>query len=433
MAEAQGQPPALSDVQVLVLTGVTLPAALLRWVLSPVPRPGLAPAGGSGSAGTVIARPVPCSLLGSGSVLAVTSWQGRCCHIQVSATGLWQCPCCHIQVSVTGLWQYHCCHIQLRPLFLLALADFLGATALLGTGTIPLLPAPLSVPAYAACPYGRMLTTDARSPSLCSAPLSQTSYAVSFLMVAVYAFESHRTVLGGRARPPAALQERSRCLESAWQGIPYVLAWLVPALTLLAQLLARGTSAADIAPVVPWAGSNDTFSLYCSSCLLLIHPNQDICSQSGGGKNAGLEEKIIFLLYLLLVLGCCSLLYRRVRLRCRGNAALPLLSLDRDGGFGGRSGRSVSKASLYFQLVFLLCWTPAFLLTILSFTSISPASLFILYVSTALSVSLQGFLHSLVYGWMRENFRRDVLARSASLQSPEGLKAFYDDSLGAAP
>nr|XP_031362415.1 uncharacterized protein LOC116184375 [Lonchura striata domestica] len=188
--------------------------------------------------------------------------------------------------------------------------------------------------------------------------LTTTSYAVSFLMVAVYAFESHRTVLGGRARPPAALQERSRCLESAWQGIPYVLAWLVPALTLLAQLLARGTSAADIAPVVPWAGSNDTFSLYCSSCLLLIHPNQDICSQSGGGKNAGLEEKIIFLLYLLLVLGCCSLLYRRVRLRCRGNAALPLLSLDRDGGFGGRSGRSVSKASLYFQLVFLLCWTP---------------------------------------------------------------------------
>lgn len=48
---------------------------------------------------------------------------------------------------------------QLRPVFLLALADFLGATALLGTGTIPLLPAPLSVPAYAACPYGRMLTT----------------------------------------------------------------------------------------------------------------------------------------------------------------------------------------------------------------------------------------------------------------------------------
>ncbi|XP_041261512.1 uncharacterized protein LOC121336437 isoform X2 [Onychostruthus taczanowskii] len=234
------------------------------------------------------------------------------------------------------------CHLLAGPL--LPHPDFLGATALLGTGTIPLLPAPLSAPAYAACPYGRMLTT--------------TSYAVSFLMVVVYAYESHRTVLGGRARPPAALQERSRCLESAWQGIPYVLAWLLPALTLLAQLLARGPSAAAIAPVVPWAGSNDTFSLYCSSCLLLIHPNRDMCSQSGGDNNAGLEEKIVLLLYLLLVLGCCSLLYRRVRLRCRGNAALPLLSPAGDGGFGGRSGRSVGKASLYFQLVFLLCWTP---------------------------------------------------------------------------
>ncbi|TRZ11928.1 hypothetical protein HGM15179_015169 [Zosterops borbonicus] len=262
---------------------------------------------------------------------------------------------------------------QLRPLFLLALADFLGAAALLGTGTIPLLPAPLSVPAYAACPYGRMLTT--------------TSYAVSFLMVVVYAYESHRTVLGGRARPPAALQ-------------------------------------------------------------------------AGVGQNAGLEEKIIFLLYLLLVLGCCSLLYRRVRLRCRGKAALPLLSLGDNGGSGAGSGRSVSRASFNFQLVFLLCWAPAFLLTILSFSSISPASLFVLYVSTgpeplslcpqalsvslqgpeplslcpqALSVSLQGFLHSLVYGWMRENFRREVLARSPALHSPEGLKAFYDDSLGADP
>ncbi|XP_056338050.1 uncharacterized protein LOC130248369 [Oenanthe melanoleuca] len=224
--------------------------------------------------------------------------------------------------------------------------DFLAATALLGTGTIALLPAPLSVPAYAACPYGRMLTT--------------TAYAVSFLMVLVYAYESHRTVLGGRAQPPAALQERSRCLESAWQGIPYVLAWLLPALTLLAQLLARGSSAADIVPVVPWhgRGSNDTFGLYCSSCLLLIRPNRDICSQSGGGTNVG--EKIIFLLYVLLVLGGCSLLYRRVRRRCRGNAALPLLGLDTDTdrGFGGGSGRSVSRASLHFQLVFLLCWTP---------------------------------------------------------------------------
>lgn len=48
---------------------------------------------------------------------------------------------------------------QLRPLFLLALADFLAAAVLLSTATIQLLPAPLFIPAYAACPYGLMLAT----------------------------------------------------------------------------------------------------------------------------------------------------------------------------------------------------------------------------------------------------------------------------------
>lgn len=48
---------------------------------------------------------------------------------------------------------------QLHPLFLLALADFLAAAVLLSTATIQLLPAPLFIPAYAACPYGLMLAT----------------------------------------------------------------------------------------------------------------------------------------------------------------------------------------------------------------------------------------------------------------------------------
>ncbi|XP_029871043.1 uncharacterized protein LOC115341765 isoform X1 [Aquila chrysaetos chrysaetos] len=364
MANEEEHPSALSDNQVFVLTCIYLPASLL-------------------------------SLLGSGSVLAVTSRRRRCCHI------------------------------QLRPLFLLALADFLAAAVLLSTATIQLLPAPLFIPAYAACPYGLMLAT--------------TFYAVSFLMVVVYAYEAYRTVHGWRAWHVAALQERSGCLESAWQGLPYILAWLVPALTLLGQLIARGTSLTDIAPrpiepVVPWKGnrSHETYSLYCSSCLLLIHRAQDICYEYIGRKDVGLEGKIVFFLYLLLVLSCCTLLYRRVKLWCRRNAAAPLLTLEKD-GFAGRSIRSVSKVSHYFQLVFLLCWAPAFLLTLLSFTSIKPASVFFLYVATALTVSLQGFLHSLVYGWLRQNFRQEAVGTRPSLQHHRGLKAFYDESLGAVP
>ncbi|KAM6284653.1 uncharacterized protein M6G45_004077 isoform 4-T4 [Spheniscus humboldti] len=364
MANEEEQPSALSDNQVFVLTCIYLPASLL-------------------------------SLLGSGSVLAVTSRQRRCCHI------------------------------QLRPLFLLALADFLAAAVLLSTATIQLLPAPLFIPAYAACPYGLMLAT--------------TFYSVSFLMVVVYAYEAYRTVRGWRAWHVAALQEKSGCLENAWQGLPYVLAWLVPALTLLGQLIAHGTSLTNIAPrpiepVVPWKGnrSHETYSLYCSSCLLLIHRAQDNCYKYIGRKDVGLEGKIIFFLYLLLVLSCCTLLYRRVKLWCQRNAAAPLLTLEKD-GFAGRSIRSISKVSHYFQLVFLLCWAPAFLLTLLSFTSIKPASVFVLYVATALTVSLQGFLHSLVYGWLRQNFRQEAVGKRSSLQHHWGVKTFYDDSLGAVP
>ncbi|KAM6096696.1 uncharacterized protein VSU04_017376 isoform 4-T4 [Chlamydotis macqueenii] len=364
MASEAEQPSALSDNQVFVLTCVYLPASLL-------------------------------SLLGSGSVLAVTARRRRCCHV------------------------------QLRPLFLLALADFLAAAALLSTAAIQLLPAPLFIPAYAACPYGLMLAT--------------TFYAVSFLMVVVYAYEAYRAVHGWRAWHVAALQERSGCLERAWQGLPYILAWLLPALTLLGQLVARGTSVTDIAPkpIGPLAprkgnGSNETYSLYCSSCLLLVRRAQDLCYAYVGRKDVGLEGKIIFFLYLLLVLSCCTLLYRRVKLWCRRNGAAPLLAPERD-GFAGRSIRSVSKVSHYFQLVFLLCWAPAFLLTLLSFTTIRPASLFVLYVATALTVSLQGFLHSLVYGWLRHNFRREAVGARPSLQPHRGLQAFYDESLRAGP
>lgn len=46
---------------------------------------------------------------------------------------------------------------------------------------------------------------------------------------------------------------------------------------------------------------------------------------------------------------------------------------------------------------------------------------------------LQGLLHSVVYGWLRQNFRRQVLPRRPPLTRHRGLKAFDDESLGAAP
>ncbi|XP_044883291.1 transmembrane protein 116-like isoform X2 [Mauremys mutica] len=332
------------------------------------------------------------SLVGSSSVLAVATLRRRCFHS------------------------------QLRPLFLLSLADFLAALVLIITAAIQLLPAQLFILAYEFCPYGLML--------------AMMFYAISFLMVIVYAYEVNRTIRGWRVTHEPAPQERSRCMERAQHCLPYVLAWLLPALTFLGQLLFRGTSVRDIAPtslkpVMPHTAnrSRGADSLYCSSCLILIHRSQDVCYKYVGGKDTGLEMKILFFMYLLLVLSCSTFLYCRVKRWCRRNNEVRLLNMEND-GFASRNIQSVCKISRCFQLVFLICWTPAFLLSLLSFTSIEPTSIFALHVAMALTMSLQGLLHSLVYGWLRQNFRQEALGETLPLRYYPGLKAFYDESFG---
>ncbi|XP_075780304.1 transmembrane protein 116-like isoform X3 [Pelodiscus sinensis] len=325
------------------------------------------------------------SLLGSSSVLAVAALRGRCFSS------------------------------QLRPLFLLSLADFLAALVLIITAAIQLLPARLFIRAYEFCPYGLML--------------AMMFYAVSFLMVIVYAYEANRALRGWRVARVTAVQDRRRCMERARRGLPYVLAWLLPALMFLGQLLWRGTLVRDVAPRPleprrPCQANHScgAYSLYCSSCLILIHRSQDVCYKDAGHKDPGLEVKILFFTYLLLVLGCCTFLYCRVERWCRP------LSGEND-GFASRNVRHARKISCHFQLVFLVCWTPALLLSLLSFTSVQPTAIFALYVATALTMSLQGLLHSLVYGWLRQNFRQEALGETVPLRYYPGLKAFYDESL----
>lgn len=53
--------------------------------------------------------------------------------------------------------------------------------------------------------------------------------------------------------------------------------------------------------------------------------------------------------------------------------------------------------------------------------------------SQALTVPLQGFLHSLVYGWLRQNFRQEAAGETPPPQPPRGLQPFYNESLGTGP
>ncbi|XP_074725696.1 uncharacterized protein LOC141943888 isoform X4 [Strix uralensis] len=300
--------------------------------------------------------------------------------------------------------------------------DFLAAAALLSTATIQLLPAPLFIPAYAACPYGLMLAT--------------TFYAVSFLMVVVYAYEAYRAVRGRGAWHVAALQPFPWGV-GGFPCVPAEQGWALELLPNPRPRLTGGFLHAGEEPVPgervagaalrPGLAGASTHAPGAADCPRhLPHRHR---AETPRACRAGERQPLPRDLQPLLL----QLLYRRVKLWCRRKAAAPLLTPERD-GFAGRSIRSVSRVSHYFQLVFLLCWAPAFLLTLLSFTSIKPASVFALYVTTALTVSLQGFLHSLVYGWLRQNFRREVVGKRPSPQQRHrGLKAFYDDSLGPIP
>ncbi|XP_072858441.2 uncharacterized protein LOC110084416 isoform X1 [Pogona vitticeps] len=334
-----------------------------------------------------------------------------------------------------------CCHDQLRPLFLLSLSDFLAALPLISAAAAHFLPAQVFISARAWC------------PSLLR--LGMMFYAISFLMVIVYAYEVNRAVGGWRAGPVAVLEVageggrdpagqmglslslressnsssrlcRWTCRAKLYPSLPYILAWLLPFLVFLSFLVRRGVPLQENAPwpwipLQPHNHSWASYRLYCSSCLILIHRSPDVCSKDR--RDPGREGKIFFLALVAFVVASCTVLYCKVKGWCRKQRRRPLPA------WGTESCARRSHATGYFQLVFLVCWMPAFLLALLSFTGLPTATLFPLYVAVALTVSLQGLLHSLVYGWLRQNFRGEVTGEELPLRCPPDLKAFYDDSL----
>ncbi|XP_061493923.1 uncharacterized protein LOC133390068 isoform X3 [Rhineura floridana] len=214
--------------------------------------------------------------------------------------------------------------------------------------------------------------------------LGMMFYAISLLMVLVYAYEMNQTVRGWRAAPFSTLQESSRCSERLQQALPSILAWLLPFLVFVVLLVLRGTSLRDVVPrplppIGPQASnrSQGASGLYCSSCLILIHHAQDICYQYTGRKDSGKESKVFFLMFVSLVLAGCTVLYCRVRGQCRRQSG----GANHQPTLENCSCASRSCIACYFQLVFVVCWMPAFLLCILSFTSLQPASLFPLYMA----------------------------------------------------
>ncbi|XP_069085520.1 transmembrane protein 116-like [Pleurodeles waltl] len=327
---------------------------------------------------------LPLSLIGSGSVIAVSLAKKKCFKVEV------------------------------RPLFILSLSDFLAGFFLVSTAVIELLPQRLYVGSYSFCTYGIMLAL--------------MFYAVSYLMVVVYAFEVHRAVRNIRNARASTIQEEDNTDESSRLYLQYGLAWLIPLLLFLTQVITGTSSMTDIVPVYMDNQSGSGHDLFCSSCIILIHNSKDFCFKYLEEGNVGLGRKITFFLYLLVVMTCCTVLYCRLNLHPETNEEMPLLSVGRD-SFARIRTQSAYRRARFFQLSFVLCWAPAFILSIFSFTSVKPSLLYPLFILQALTVSLQGFINSLAYGWSRQNFRREVTGERTQLNSSELQKAFFEESL----
>ncbi|KAL7871010.1 hypothetical protein SRHO_G00085070 [Serrasalmus rhombeus] len=299
---------------------------------------------------------------------------------------------------------------QAKPLFQLALADFLASLVLIGATIINFL-------SYTTIPISEVLCTDLL-------PLSLTFYCISFLLVIIYACESAHTAQGWREQGE---EEHRRQSQRSWRAFDflYVFVWLIP---LIGYVVYTRTMSLSLVSYIPASkDSNDgenvwTDTRFCNSCILFLqlHIDNDFCPTVDSHHNNFIRG--FTFASVLSVLTCCTLVYWRLQSWYRHYEQAGMFRASQ--GFTGL----IWSSARYMILVIIFCWTPALVLICLSFACSESDRLFPLFVIQAISVSLQGFLNSIVYAWRRRNFREAVLGERLPLL-PYVNKAFFEQSL----
>lgn len=295
---------------------------------------------------------------------------------------------------------------QAKPLLQLALADFLASLVLMIT-TIINLPREIWWFSEKMCNYGL--------------PLSLAFYCISFLLVIIYACESAHAFQGWREKPvqeafetqlaQLALRRRRFCLI-------YVIAWLVPIIGYFVYICTVRNMEATLTPAqMPTRGPTARF---CNSCILFLHLTNDSCI-TVDKEHAGFI-RILLLSSVLMVIIVCTVVYCKLESSYRQYENTSMITMTQ------RNQGGIWSSAQYMILVIIFCWAPALLLICLSFVQPRIKHLFPLYVTQALSVSLQGFLNSIVYAWRRRNFRDAVLGERLPLMAYSS-RAFFDQSL----
>ncbi|XP_056272201.1 uncharacterized protein si:dkey-30c15.2 [Pseudoliparis swirei] len=303
---------------------------------------------------------------------------------------------------------------QVHLLVQLALADLLAALILMSTSVMNKVSADNS---GAICQY--------------SLPLSLTFYFISFLLVVVYAWKSKNAIQGWRARPTEEEGVQSRCRRKIVAIRLYAIVWLIPITMYLAYVFTPFIRSTLLIPVTDRSliACNDT--KYYTSCILFLHVWRDSCSDDERIHDTFIRGFLIVI--VIAVILSCSVIYYKVVKWYEGHEQEGLFPVEGDGRSRRRFKRVFSIAR-NMVIVILFCWAPALLLillsTLTSWTNIERHSLFGIYMIQAASVSLQGFLNSVVYAWGRPNFTDAVLGENTPLVAHQRL-AFFEESLVA--
>ncbi|XP_035381493.1 uncharacterized protein si:dkey-30c15.2 isoform X2 [Electrophorus electricus] len=300
---------------------------------------------------------------------------------------------------------------QAKPLFQLALADFLASIALIGSTIINFL-------SYETAHKSGVVCNDGLS-------LSLMFFCISFLLVIIYACESAYTAQGWRVQTEEACRHQDR----RWMfNILYVFVWFIP---LIGYIIYIRTITLTQVPYIPSSpGSNDvrnydsgsTNAKFCNSCILFLHLHieNDSCP-AVDLRHRNITRGFIFA-SVLGVLICCTLVYWRLQSWYRHYEQAGMFQVST------RHAGTICSSARYMILVIIFCWTPPLVVICLSFACSETDRMFPLFVMQAMSISLQGFLNSIVYAWRRRNFREAVLGERLPLLSYTN-QAFFDQSL----
>ncbi|KAM8860658.1 transmembrane protein 116 [Synchiropus picturatus] len=261
-----------------------------------------------------------------------------------------------------------------------------------------------------------------------SLPLSLTFYFISFLLVIVYAWKSKTAIHGWRAAPAEESPAQSHC-QRTFVALPvYLLVWLLPLVMYVAYVHSDFMSATPLLPANK-VQEDGLIEKYCSSCIMFLHVGHDPCP--GAEKRHDTFIRLFLVIVVIPVILSCSVIYYKVGKWYQTQERQCLFPVEGDGRSRKRF-KSMFSIARNMVMVILFCWTPALLLILLSFlvrgSYLGQSHLFPVFVLQAATVSLQGFLNSMVYAWRRPNFTSAVLGETTPLL-PQHRLPFFDESL----